>query len=238
MPRVLITGGSRGLGLAICRRLLNDGWSVVSSSRTCPSAVHDLLDQYPDRFANHSIDFSQPDSARELARAVGTLDGFDGFVANAAIGVAGLLTLSSDEVIQRCIQVNLLAPMMLAREVIKGMIERGGSVVFISSVAARTGLSGLTAYSAAKGGLQAFSRSVAREYGERKIRSNCVLPGFLDTEMSAELNTEERRRIANRTALRRLGASEEVAGLVAYLLSDEARYVTGAEFVVDGGFTV
>src|SRR5690606_6564358 len=133
----------------------------------------------------------------------------------------------------------LTSVMLLAREVIKGMLARGrgGSLVFISSIAARTGLSGLSVYSATKGGLLAFSRALSREYGARGIRSNCVLPGFLETEMSATLSEEARERLKRRTPLHRLGQAEDVAGLVFFLLSDDARHITGGEYVVDGGMT-
>jgi len=121
--------------------------------------------------------------------------------------------------------------------VVKGMLGsgRGGSVVFISSVAARTGFSGLSVYGATKGALVSFSKALAREYGRKGIRSNCVLPGFLDTEMSASLGEDQRKRLVRRAALGRLGQVEDVTGAVRFLLSDEAGYVTGTEVVVDGG---
>jgi 3-oxoacyl-[acyl-carrier protein] reductase len=117
------------------------------------------------------------------------------------------------------------------------MLTRGGTLLFVSSVAARTGLSGLAAYSAAKGGLVSFSRTLAREYGQRGIRSNVILPGFIDTEMSKSLSEADRARVTRRTAAQRLGKVDDVVGSVSFLLSDEARYITGAEFVVDGGLT-
>ena len=136
---------------------------------------------------------------------------------------------------RQTLDVNLLAPMLLAKQVVKGMLPRGGSLVFVSSVAAVTGLSGLTVYGATKGALVAFSRAVAREYGERGIRSNCVLPGFLETEMSASLEEAQRVRLRRRTALGRLGQVEDVVGAVSFLLSPAAAFVTGTELIVDGG---
>jgi 3-oxoacyl-[acyl-carrier protein] reductase len=117
------------------------------------------------------------------------------------------------------------------------MLARGGSLVFVSSVAARTGFSGLSVYAATKGALVSFSKVLAREYGGRGIRSNCVLPGFLETDMSATLSVEQRERLRRRSPLGRLGAVGDVVGAVRYLLSDEARFVTGTELVVDGGFS-
>jgi 3-oxoacyl-[acyl-carrier protein] reductase len=115
------------------------------------------------------------------------------------------------------------------------MLARGGSLVFVSSVAARTGLAGLSVYAATKGALVSFSRALAREYGQRGIRSNCVLPGFLETEMTCSLTPEAKARLTRRTALRRLGQADDVVGAISFLLSDAARHITGAELVVDGG---
>jgi 3-oxoacyl-[acyl-carrier protein] reductase len=233
--RVLVTGGSRGLGLAICRRLASDGWSVMTASRRVSTELKELMSAYPGRVEHYPCDFADPEACRGLADAARLLDGLEGFVANAAVGTEGLLTLTSEAAVRECVQVNLLAPMLLAREVVKGMLGRGGSLVFVSSVAALTGFSGLAAYGACKGGLISFSRALAREYGERGIRSNSVLPGYLQTEMSATLDSESRERIVRRTALKRLGQVDDVVGTVAFLLSGEARYITGSEIVVDGG---
>ena len=236
VKRVLITGGSRGLGLAICRRLLVEGWHVVTASRSLSAELRELFEANAPKLEHHVADFSDHRAILPLAQQAKVLDGLDAFVANAGVGTEGLLTLTSDKAIEESVRVNLLAPVLLAREVIKGMLVRGGSLIFISSVAARNGLAGLAAYSAAKGGLISFSRSIAREYGERGIRSNCILPGFLETEMSQSLSAADRERVIRRTALKRLGGVDDVTGCVSFLLSNEARYITGAEFVVDGGF--
>lgn len=237
MKRVLITGGSRGLGLALCRRLLDDQYCLVTSARTLSAELKALAKAHPGRLEFYPADLADPSGVPALAKAARLLDGIDGLVANAAVGTEGLLTLTSDAELQRCVQVNLVAPMLLAREAIKGMLNQGGSLVFIASVAGRTGFSGLSAYAATKGGLVSFSRTLAREYGERGIRSNCILPGFLDTEMTAPLSSEQRERLTRRTAVKRLGEPKDVVGAVRFLLSDEARYITGTELVVDGGLT-
>lgn len=210
---------------------------MVTTSRRSSPQVETLRKDFAGRFEHVICDLGDTTAVAGLVERVGLIHGFDGFVANAAQGTEGLLTLSSDAEIQNCVQVNLIAPILLARGAIKGMLKRGGSLVFISSIAARTGLKGLSVYSATKGALVSFSRALAREYGERGIRSNCILPGYLATDMSRSVPEETRERLARRTALKRLGEVRDVVGAVAFLLSEEARYITGTEIVVDGGFS-
>ena len=237
MKRVLVTGGSRGLGLEICRTLANAGHAVATVSRKSSSGLEELAAEYPGQIEPHFTDLSRAEEIPGLVQALGLRQGLAGFVANAAICTEGLLTLTSQKRIEECLQVNLLSVILLTREVVKGMLRQGGSLVFVSSITATRGYSGLSVYSATKGALLSFSRSLAREYGPRGIRSNCVLPGFLETEMTGTLGSEDRDRIARRTSLQRLGQPHDVAGTVKFLLSDEAQFVTGAEFVVDGGLT-
>jgi 3-oxoacyl-[acyl-carrier protein] reductase len=239
VKQALVTGGSRGLGLAICQRLLAEGWSVTTTARHPSPEISATAARYPDRFRFVATDLSAPDGVTTLAHQALVLEGFDGFVANAAVGTDGLLTLLPESAIRNCIELNLLANILLAREVIKGMLARGsgGSLVFVSSVAARTGLSGLSVYGASKAALAAFSRALAREYGPRAIRSNCVVPGFLETDMSAPLPPAHRSTLARRTPLGRLGHPDDVVGAVSFLLGPDAAHVSGTEIVVDGGMT-
>lgn len=225
------------MGLAICRRLLKDGWRVVTTSRTVTAELADLMSCFDGQLQHVVVDFGRSDDLTRFLQEPMFLEGYNGFVANAAVGTEGLLTLTGEEALRNCIEVNLVAPMLVARQVIKGMLDKGGSLVFVASVAARVGLSGLSVYSATKGGLVSFSRVLAREYGERGIRSNCVLPGFMATDMTATLDQEQQKRVARRAALKRIGTVDEVANVICYLLSDEAQFVTGTEVVVDGGFT-
>jgi len=235
--RVLVTGGSRGLGAAICRRLLEEGWQVVTVSRRRSPVIEELEQTFPEGFSWTACDLGDGRALDEFCRTGGVLEGLDGFVANAAIGTDGLLTLLSEEEIRRTIEINLTSTILLTRQVVKGMLNRGqgGSVVFLSSVAAVTGLRGLSVYAATKAALLGFARALAREYGGRGIRFNCVLPGFLETEMTRGLEEGQRARLIRRTPLGRLGEVEDVVGAVVYLLSEEGRFVTGTEVVVDGG---
>jgi 3-oxoacyl-[acyl-carrier protein] reductase len=235
--RVFLTGASRGLGLAIAEGLLVGGWSVTASARTQGEALASLEQRWPGQLRFVAADLGDPDDVERLATEAGLIEGYDAFVSNAGVGMDGLLTLISPDTIQKGIQVNLTAPLLLARTCVKGMLEKGGSLVFVGSVAAKTGFSGLAAYGATKAGLFGLSRGLAREYGVRGIRSNCVLPGFIATDMSSGLDDLKLGQLRRRTPLGRLGEVGDVVGTILFLISDEARYVSGAEIVVDGGMT-
>jgi 3-oxoacyl-[acyl-carrier protein] reductase len=209
---------------------------VIAASRHCSADLADLISRNPGRLEHHAVDLAKPDAVSALSQSAGLIHGVDGFVANAAIAVEGLLTLMSERAIRECVQVNLMAPMLLAREAIKGMLSRGGNLVFISSVAARSGISGLAVYGATKAGLSAFSRAISREYGERGVRANVIVPGFINTEMSQTVSSDGRAQLIRRTPLQRLGETQDVVGAVSFLLSNDARFITGTEILVDGGF--
>jgi 3-oxoacyl-[acyl-carrier protein] reductase len=235
--RVFLTGASRGLGLALTEALLTDGWQVVGTARKQSPALESLALRFPGRFQFHGADLGDTQSVERLVGEARLLDGYDAFISNAGIGMDGLVTLLSPDAIQEGVQVNLVTPMLLARAVLKGMLTRGGSLLFIASIAARTGFSGLAAYGATKAGLVGFSRGIAREYGSRNIRSNCILPGFLATDMTASLDAPRQSQLQRRTPLGRLGDPSDVVGSVRFLLSDAARHITGTEVTIDGGMT-
>jgi len=235
--RVFLTGASRGLGLALTEALLKDGWQVVGTARKPSDSLEALSARHPGQFTFHAADLGDPASLTQLITEARLLDGYDAFISNAGIGMDGLVTLLSADAIEQGVQVNLVAPMLLARAVLKGMLPRGGSLLFIASIAARTGFSGLAAYGATKAGLVGFSRGLAREYGPRNIRSNCILPGFLATDMTASLDAARQSQLQRRTPIGRLGDPSDVVGSVRFLLSDAARHITGTEVTIDGGMT-
>ena len=193
----------------------------------------------PGAIAFHAADLSDveglPEVAARLASEFGPLHGL---VNNAGIGTGGLLASMPDEVIGAVIRLNLVSPITLTRHVVRAMMAkgvRGGRIINISSITAAHGHTGLSVYAATKAGLIGFTQSLARELGPLGITVNAVAPGFIATEMTAEMGADGLAKIARRASLRRLAEPADVAEAVAYLVADGARNVTGTVLRVDAG---
>jgi 3-oxoacyl-[acyl-carrier protein] reductase len=159
-------------------------------------------------------------------------------VNNAGLGAAGVLAMMRDEQIEALIRLNILSPILLTRHVARSMMsERAGRIVNMSSIVAATGYQSLSVYSATKAALIGFTRSLARELGPLGITVNAVAPGFVDTDMTRELDPGQREQIIRRSALRRLPEPVDVATAVEFLLAEEARNITGTTLTVDAGNT-
>jgi 3-oxoacyl-[acyl-carrier protein] reductase len=237
--RILVTGGSRGLGLGFCTHYLAGGDRVVACARTGSDAAGELEARHGDRFAFVALDLLEPDAPRALvAAAVDRLGGIDVLVNNAAIGQDSLLAHTSDEEIARIVALNLTATILLTRLVVRRMLlDGGGAVLNVSSIGGLRGYAGLSVYSATKGGLDAFTRSLAAELGPSGIRVNGVAPGFFQSEMSALLGADEVETIRRRTPTRALPTPEQVVRACDVLVAPDAN-VTGHVLVVDGGASV
>jgi 3-oxoacyl-[acyl-carrier protein] reductase len=243
MRSVIVTGASRGLGLAIAARLAASGYRVIAIARgeTDELRAAAAAAGQADRGALHfrALDLGAlPAIAAFVASLNGEFRPLYGLVNNAGIGTSGVLGIMPDADIERLLQINLHSPMLLSKYVVRHMMSEGaGRVVNISSIVAASGFQGLSVYSATKAGLVGFTRSLAREVGPLGITVNAVAPGFSDTEMTRELGDAERGKIERRSALRRLTAPEDVAGAVEFLLSEAARSITGTTLTVDAGNT-
>jgi 3-oxoacyl-[acyl-carrier protein] reductase len=236
---LLITGATRGLGLEIVQRQLAIGDHVIATGRSESEALAKLKSEYPGQLQFAAIDLQNVEDLKssffdQVVRADWPIHGL---VNNAAIAYDDLLTNLDLDQLDQLFRVNVYAPMMLTKLVIRNMLlhKTAGSIVHVSSIAANVGFKGLSMYGASKGALESFSKGVAREWGRMGIRSNCVAPGFMETDMSAKLSDEQRDKIYRRTSLGVATSLDAVTGMVAYLLSDASRTVTGQTLVVDAG---
>jgi len=187
-----------------------------------------------------SLDLAAPGAADDaIAFADAVLGGLDVLINNAAIPHDAMLAHTPPSELERIINFNLVVPLVLARRAVREMIRAGsgGVIINISSVAARRGFSGMTAYAAAKGGVEAFTRSAARELGGHGIHVNCVAGGFFESELSGSLAPSQIASIRRRTPTRVAVSAEQVAGAVAFLVHADQRNMTGQVLVVDGGFS-
>jgi 3-oxoacyl-[acyl-carrier protein] reductase len=235
---VLVSGGSRGLGRSLVEALLADGYAVSTFSRSETEFTRGLARGA--RCFFDRADAADPDAlAGFVAAAVRCLGPPFGLVNCAGQAVEGVLPTMAPERIDGVLATNLAGAIHLTRAVLRRMLvgQAGGSIVNISSIIGQRGYSGLAAYAATKGGLDAMTRALARELGPRGIRVNSVAPGYLETEMTHGLDDAQRRQIVRRTPLARLGRPEDVVGAVRFLLSDASRFVTGQVLTVDGGIT-
>ena len=238
MKTVMVTGVSRGLGLAIAERCLRDGYRVIGYSRS-ESAEYKALCAASDGAALfRRLDIADLDAVAAAGRAAVKDDGpIYGLVNNAGIGTDGVLATMHRTDIEKIIATNLLGPIVLTKYVMRSMLaRREGRIVNISSIIASTGFHGLAVYAASKAGLEGFTRSLSREAGKLRVTVNCVAPGYMETEMTAGLAGGKLESVRRRAPLG-LPLPSQAAGAVAYLLSDDAATVTGRVLTVDGGST-
>ena len=238
MHNVVITGGTRGLGLAMAQRAAQAGFRVIAVARSENEGVRDAMRAYPDLHFR-PCDLLDLASLPALARTIRADFGpVYGVVNNAGIGTAGVLATMPDDVIERLIRMNVTSPLTLTKYLVRPMLSaRAGRVVNVSSIVASTGYNGLAAYGASKAALIGFTRSLARELGPLGITVNAVAPGFIDTEMTHDLDEKQRSQIQRRSALRQLAKPGDVAAAVCFLLSDAAATITGTTITVDAGST-
>jgi 3-oxoacyl-[acyl-carrier protein] reductase len=240
MRNVIVTGASRGLGLAITRRLVAEGYRVIAVARREGDALREeIATAPPGALAFAPFDLGEIDALPGFVAALKKQHGAPyGLVNNAGLGTEGLLANMHNSQIEELLRINVTAPIILTKYVVRQMMARGaGRVINISSIIASTGYNGLSAYGASKAAMIGFTKSLAREVGRLGITVNAVAPGFIATEMTAALQDDDRARIMARAALRRLAEPADVANAVSYLLADNARNITGTVLTVDAGAT-
>lgn len=237
---IIVTGASRGLGLGIAQRLLEQGYSVIGCSRVKTDEMDTLapaarFQWFPCEVGNQSEEETFFDQAliwiggRQLY----------GLVNNAGIAGEGILATFPTKDCEQIISVNLMSAMRLSRLALRVLLSSpvGGRIINISSIVGLRGYTGLAAYSASKAGMDGLTRALAREVGRRRITVNSVAPGYFETAISASLGEAQRRQIVNRTPLGRLGVVSDITPLITFLLGEEAGFITGQTLVVDGGIS-
>lgn len=238
-PLVLVTGGTRGLGLAIVRRLAIDGYHIVAAGRKHTLELKNIASEYSGQVSYEELDLARITELHAFVNRIKKSHGpLYALVNNAAIAHDGVLATMHDSQIHELLHVNVTGTIILTKYAIRSMLAAGhGRVINIASIIGSTGFSGLSVYAASKAAMLGFTRSLAREVGRMGITVNTVSPGYMKTDMTAGLDEDKLASIERRSALRTLVSTQDVASGVAYLLSTEASLVTGIELTVDAGST-
>ena len=231
MKNILITGVSRGLGLNTAQLLLENNYKVYGISRTPVNYTHP-------NFTNLILDLSTPELVEtQLKDQIGNQIQIHGFVNNAAMAYDDIITNMNLNDLEVMYKTNVFSPFIITKFCIRNMIYNKikGSIVHISSISVHTGYNGLSMYASTKGALEAFSKNTAREWGRKGIRSNCIVAGFMETDMSSTLSEEQKDRIYKRTSLKQPTSQTSVSNTIEFLISDKSNSITGQLINVDSG---
>ena len=227
----LVTGGSRGIGAAVARELALAGATVVVGYRSGAAEAEAIASEIGGRAVQ--ADVSNVDDAKRLVEEAGDLDVL---VNNAGITRDGVLARMTDDDWRSVLETNLSSVFYTCRAVSRGMMKRrGGSIVNLSSIVGLHGNWGQSNYAASKGGIVAFTKSLAQELGSRGVRANVVAPGYIKTQLTDAIPEEAQQQMLGLTPLGRFGEPEDVARAVRFLSSDDASFITGEVVVVGGG---
>ncbi len=239
MHSVVVTGASKGIGLAIAEQLARTGFRAIAIARNESEPLKKARSELGESLQFYPWDLGKLESLSGLARNLRKQFGpIYGLVNNVGIGSHGVLATMPDASLEELVRVNMLSPIVLTKYLMRSMLSRrSGRIVNISSITATNGTAGVTVYAATKAALEGFTRYLAREIGELDITVNAVAPGFVATDMTTGMSDRQRDRIARRAAMKRSISVHDVAAAVAYLMSDQARNVTGTVITVDAGHT-
>jgi 3-oxoacyl-[acyl-carrier protein] reductase len=243
MLNAVVTGGSRGLGLGVARKLATAGYNAIAIARRESEQLASVMREV-ERGGQGSLHFRPcdlsnvsdiPDLVRRLRSEFGPIYAL---VNNAGLGTSGILATMHDARIERTVWLNTVSPLILTKYVVRSMMAgAGGRIVNVGSIVGFTGYTGLSVYGATKAAIIGFTRCLARELGPLDINVNAVAPGFVDTEMTRGLGNEQREQVVRRSALRRLAEVDDIANAVEFLLGDRARNITGTVLTIDAGST-
>ena len=240
-PKVaLITGSSRGIGRSIAIRLANEGFNVVFNYRNNPGSLIETINDIESRggkAVSIKADVSNESEVGVMIKQIKELwESIDVLVNNAGIRKDQLLMRMTESSWDDVLDTNLKGAFLCSKAVLPFMVKKKfGRIINISSIVGITGNPGQGNYAASKAGLIGLTKTIAREVASRNITANAIAPGYIETDMVKELPDELRSRIQSMVPLGRLGTGDDVAGMVAFLCSEDANYITGQVIGVDGG---
>jgi len=243
LRNILVTGGSRGIGLAIVKRLSAAGYTVVAVARNesdpLKLAISESKNKGEGAIHFRALDMKDipafTDFLRNVRKEIGPIYGL---VNNAGIGTEGVLATMYESQISELLRVNVEAPIVLTKYLVRHMMADGaGRIINMGSIIGSTGYQALSVYGATKAALEGFTRSLAREVGKLGITVNVIAPGFIATELTASMDQDSKAKIASRSALKRLPETDDIARMVEFLMGEGGRNITGTIMTVDAGNT-
>ena len=235
MKTALVTGASRGIGEAIARHLVGEN-TLVFGTATTQAGADRISDSLGEQGKGIVMRLDDADSVQSAIEQVTENQNVDILVNNAGITKDTLFIRMSDSDWENVLETNLVSLHRVCKPLIRGMMrERWGRIINIGSVVGRMGNPGQANYVTTKAGIEGFTRSLAQELGSRGITVNCVAPGFIDTDMTADLSEEVKAQMVERIPLGRMGSVDDVAQVVGFLASDAAGYITAQTLAVNGG---
>ena len=235
---VIVSGASKGLGLAICQMLLKKKWIVAGFSRSKSIEIKELQKKYKNNFYFDTFNVTNFKKISSFVEKVSKKGKVYGLINNAGIVNEDLLVNQNKRDIKELIDINLLGPILLSSEVIKYLIINGeGRIINISSIVAKSGYKGTAVYSSTKSALEGMTRALSRELGKRNITVNAVSPGYMKTNLTKNMAKHKLEQIIRRTPASRAGKVSDIIGLINFLLKKEASFISGQTILVDGGLS-